>query len=296
MRNDTVPSHVASPASLIALPQSHFGPTRIENMSLPANLPKLRLAEISGDPLEWPEWSGLFLSTVQAANIDTSMKMNHLKTLVTGKATEAIAGLGYTGNMYDVAWNTLVAYFGRPQVVVNAQLRRIYTFPPVKAYDPVALIKYSRIVSSSVQVLTQMKYVGALQSECVLSSATRKLPLNMKTKLLTYTRQNAIYYMRLEAFSLWLQEVAPVQEDVLMTGNSNTDKSKWTSKDKPKKSPFSTFDDDSADQKTVHGCPMKNGKRPLRKCEKFLKMTCQARYEKAKELNLCFCCLARSMW
>ena len=37
---------------------------------------------------------------------------------------------------------------------------------------------------------------------------------------------------------------------------------------------------------------MKDGKHPLWKCEKFLKMTCQARYEKAQELKLCFCCLA----
>ena len=273
MRNDTVPQHVAPPVSLTAPSDSHFGPTRIENMSLPASLPKLKLAEISGDPLEWPEWSGLFLSTVHAANIDTSLKMNNLKTLVTGKAKEVIAGLGYTGDMYNVAWNTLVAHFGRPQVVINAQLRQIYTFPPVQAYDSAALVKNSRIVSSCVQVLTQMNYVGDLQSVGVLSSATRKLPLNMKTKWLTYTRQNSNYYMGLEAFSAWLQEIAAVQEDVLMTGNPNADKPKWTGEDKPKNSTFSTFADDSADKKTCQDCQLKDGKQPLWNRENFLKMT-----------------------
>ena len=228
-------------------------------MSLPASLPNLKLAEFSGDPLEWPEWSGLFLSTVHAANIDASLKMNHLKTLVTGKAKEVIVGLGYTGDMYDIAWNTLDAHFGRPQVVVNAQLRRNYTFPPVKAYDSVALVKYSRIVSSCVQVLTHMNYVGDLQSEGVLSSATRKLPTNMKTKWLTHARQNPNYYMGLEAFSFWLQEVAAMQEDVLMTNNPNADKPKWTGKDMPKNSTFSTF----ADKKTGQDCPLKDGKHPL---------------------------------
>ena len=218
--------------------------------------------------------------------------MNHLKTLVTGKAKKVIAGLGYTGYMYDIALNTLVAHFGRPQVVVNAQLRRIYTFPPVKAYDSVALVKYSRIVSTCVQVLTQMNYVGDLQSEGFLSIATRKLPMNMKTKWLTHARQNANYYMGLEAFSLWLQEVAAVQEDVLMACYPNADKSKWTSKDKPKNSTFSNFADDNSDKKTGKDCLLKEGKHPLWKCEKFLKMTCQARYEKVKELKLCFCCLA----
>ena len=92
-----------------------------------------------------PEWSRLFFSTVDAANIDTSLRMKHLEMLVTGKAKKVIAGLGYTRDMYDVAWNTLVAHFGRQQVVVNAQLRRIYTFSPVKRYDSVVLVKYSRI-------------------------------------------------------------------------------------------------------------------------------------------------------
>ena len=98
-------------------------------------MPKLKLAEFSGDPLEWPEWSQLFQATVHAANIDDSVKMNHLKTMVTGKAKEAIAGLGYTAEMYNVAWNVLVQKFGKPQMVVNAQLKRIYSFPPMEPYD-----------------------------------------------------------------------------------------------------------------------------------------------------------------
>ena len=100
-----------------------------------SSLPKLRLAEFSGGPLKWPEWSQLFQATVHAANLDDSVKMNHLKTMVTGKAKEAIAGLGYTGEMYNVAWNVLVRNFGKPQMVVNAQLKRIYSFPPMKPYD-----------------------------------------------------------------------------------------------------------------------------------------------------------------
>ena len=109
---------------------------------------------------------------------------------------------------------------------------------------------------------------------------------------MTYTRQIANYYKGLEAFSAWLQEISAVQKDVLMTGNLNADRSKWTGKDKPKNSTFSTFADDSVVKKTGHDCPLKDGKHPLWKCDTFLKMTCQARYEKFKELKLCFCCLA----
>ena len=92
---------------------AHMASNVRDDYFIRSSLPKLKLAEFSGDPLEWPEWSQLFQATVHAANIDDSVKMNHLKTIVTGKAREAIAGLGYTAEMYNVAWNVLVRNFGK---------------------------------------------------------------------------------------------------------------------------------------------------------------------------------------
>ena len=90
-----------------------------------SSLPKIKLSEFSSDPLEWPEWSQLFQATVHAVNMDDSVKINHLKTMVTGKVKEAIAGMVYTAEMYNVAWNVLVRNVGKPQLVVNAQLKKI---------------------------------------------------------------------------------------------------------------------------------------------------------------------------
>ena len=204
------PTNGGNPSSAFQVPQLENtqkqympsqGPNIVSNARddyyIRSSLPKLKLAEFSGDPLEWPEWSQLFqAATVHAANMDDSVKMNHLKTMVTGKAKEAIAGLGYTAEMYNVAWN-----FGKPQMVVNAQLKRIYSFTPMKPYDGAALIKFARLVSSCVNVLTQFNYVGDLNSEGVLGSATRKLTLDMKTKWLTYVKQTNLCQPGLAVFS-----------------------------------------------------------------------------------------------
>ena len=109
----------------------------------------------------------------------------------------------------------------------------------------------------------------------------------MKTKWLDYARLNANYQMGLEAFGFWLQEIAAVQEDLLLSGSPNVDKAKWVNN-----STFSTFASNNASLKAAQDCPLEDDKHPLLKCEKFLKMNCQERYEKAKELKLCFCCLA----
>ena len=259
-----------------------------------SSLPKLKLAEFSGDPLEWPEWSQLFQATVHAANMDDSVKMNHLKTMVTGKAKEAIAGLGYTAEMYNVAWNVLVRNFGKPQMVVNAQLKRIYSFPPMKPYDGAALIKFARIVSSCVNVLTQFNYVGDLNSEGVLGSATRKLTLDMKTKWLTYVKQMNLCQPGLAVFSEWLNDIADVQDELLLSSNPNADRAKSNYKEKAKSSTFatSTTNTTSDNSKYQRECALKDGKHPIWKCEKFKKMNVEERGQKAKELKLCFKCLS----
>ena len=272
----------------------NFASNAKDDYNIRSSLPKLKLAEFSGDPLEWPEWSQLFQATVHAANIDDSVKMNHLKTMVTGKAKEANAGLGYTAEMYNVAWNVLVRNFGKPQMVVNAQLKGIYSFHPMKPYDGAALIKFARIVSSCVNVLTQFNYVGDLNSEGFLGSASRKLTLDMKTKWLTHVKQMNLYQPGLAVFSEWLNDIADVQDELLLFSNPNADRAKTSYKEKTEGSTFATSATNTANDnsKNQRECSLKDGEHPIWKCEKFKKMNVEERGQKAKELKLCFKCFS----
>ena len=286
------PTFEDTPSAAFQVPQhantqKQYSPSQGPNMAsnvrdnyyIRSSLPKLKLAEFSGDPLEWPEWSQLFQATVHAANMDDSVKIYHLKTMITGKAKEVIAGLGYTAEMYNVAWNILVRNFGKPQMVVNAKLKRIYSFPPMKPYDAAALIKFARIVSSCVNVLTQFNYVGDLNSEGFLGSATRKLTLDMKTKWLTHVKQMNLYQPGLAVFSEWLNDIAEEQDELLLSSNPNADRAKSSYKEKAKGSTFATSATNTANDnsKNQRECALKDGKHPIWKCEKFKKMNVEER-------------------
>ena len=104
-----------------------------------SSLPKLKMTKFVGDPLEWPERSSLFNAVIHNAPIDDNAKMSHLKTLLKGKAKAATAGLGYSGALYHTAWYTLVRNFGRPQTVVNAQMKLAHTYPFIKSHDSAAI-------------------------------------------------------------------------------------------------------------------------------------------------------------
>ena len=72
------------------------------------------------DPLEWPEWSGLFDVVVQQKPISDTEKMQYLKISLTGQAKAAILGMGFSSQSYYHAWDILCEKYGRSDVIVNA--------------------------------------------------------------------------------------------------------------------------------------------------------------------------------
>ena len=141
-----------------------------------SSLPKLRLKNFDGNPREWPEWSRIFIATVDKRMIPDSEKMSHLKTLLTGKAKSAIPGMSYSGQFYSAAWNILERKFGRPLVIIDAQLESLRKAIQVKPHDSTTLINFSVFVSNFVNVLKEYKHIGDLQSSSTLYMAVDKLP------------------------------------------------------------------------------------------------------------------------
>ena len=137
------------------------------------------------------EWSSLFNAVIHKAPTDDNAKMNHLKTLVKGKAKAANAGLGYSGAFNHTAWDTLVRNFGRHQTVFNDKKNSSISSPFIKSPESTAIIKYSQLITfitSCVSVLNQYGFTDDLSLESVLISAVRKLPPELKPNTLSYAK------------------------------------------------------------------------------------------------------------
>ena len=81
--------------------------------------------------------------------------MSHLKTLLAGKAWSAISGNGYSGQFDGAAWSILERKFGRPHVIIDAQLESLRKASQVKTHDSKGLISFPVIVSNFVIVLKE---------------------------------------------------------------------------------------------------------------------------------------------
>ena len=79
-------------------------------------LPNLKQTEVSGDPLEWPEWAQLLDVILHQMRLSDIEMLHYLKISLTGEAKAALSGLGFSFQAYYQAWEILCEKFGRPVV------------------------------------------------------------------------------------------------------------------------------------------------------------------------------------
>ena len=255
-----------------------------------SGLPKLKLTEFSGDPLEWPEWSGLFDVVVHQKPISDTEKMQYLKTSLTGQAKAAISGMGFSSQSYYHAWDILCEKYGRSDFIVNAQFKKIHDHSPVRHDDSTSIVKLANVVTNVVNTLTQLGYTSDLESAGGLSSTIRKLSPQLREQWLQYMQDRRILRGNLIVFKEWLASKAAIHENLLEQTSSSFDRNKFQSRNKPKMSTFASNAEESSKHNNFE-CPFKDGQHPIWTCEKFKSMKVNERQEHVQKFRLCFNCL-----
>ena len=181
--------------------------------TLPSNgLPKLKLTEFSGDT--WSEWSGLFDVVVYQKPISNTEKMQYLKTSLKGQAKAAISGMGFSSQSYYHAWDILCEKYGRSDVIVNAQFKKIHTNPPIRHDDSTSIVRFANVVTNVVNTLTQLEYTPDTEAEAGLSSTTRKLSPQLREQWLQYMQDRRLLRGNLIVFKEWLASKAVIHESL----------------------------------------------------------------------------------
>ena len=199
--------------------------------------------------------------------------------MLTGKAKSAISGMGYSGEFYAQAWELLGRKFGRPYLIVDAQLSMLRKQQPIRMHDSTAIINYSITINNLVNVLKQYNYEGDLQSSSTLQVAIEKLPPNLKEK--------------------WFFFVDECQED---DGIPST-KSERKEDDRPnanKEKQFSKSSNVTASsnanetkQMQNNNCPLADGTHKIWNCPIFKNMNVTDRYVAVRKERLCYGCLGK---
>ena len=262
-----------------------------------SQLPKLKLSSFDGNPLEWPEWSNMFKATVHHRNIPDSEKMSHLKTLLTGKAKSAISGMGYSGKFHAQAWELLGRKFGRPYLIVDAQLNILRKQQPIRMHDSTAIINYSITTSNLVNVLKQYIYEGDLRSSSTLQVAIEKLPPNLKEKWFFFVDECQEDRPDLTPLEKWLARMAFVHEGMPSTKSERKedDRPNANKEKRFKKSSNISASSNANETKQMqnNNCPLADGTHKIWNSPIFKSMNVTDRYAAVRKERLCYCCLGK---
>ena len=157
-----------------------------------------------------------------------------------------------------MAWQTLEHDFSTPELVVNAQLRKIHANSFIKPHDSLETVKYSQVVSGCVNVLTQYAYEMDIGSESMFNSVVRKLPNDLKNKCLSYWQRFDASHKNTRVFSAWLKNIAQVKKNMRLQFGSTSDQARTNFKgDKTKSTSFAATSDSSSP--TNPQCSLKDG-------------------------------------
>ena len=238
----------------------------------------------------------MFIATVDKRTIPDSEKMSHLKTLLTGKAKSAISGMGYSGQFYSAAWSILERKFGRPHVIIDAQLESLRKANQVKPHDSTSLINFSVIVSNFVNVLKEYKHIGDLQSSSTLYMAVDKLPQVLKEKWWFYVDDKDEDWPDLIMFEKWLSRMAFVHEGFSAFKEERKEDRRNANREKQfsKTSNFSASSNLQETKQTQNDhCPLADGTHKIWNCPSFKNMSVNDRYVAVRRERLCYGCLGK---
>ena len=138
-----------------------------------------KLTQLDGNPFNWHDWFGQFISTVDSAILRDDEKLTYLKTLV-GKAKSAIAEYSYRGVLYNGALATLQRKFGQRHAVVGAHLDKLSNFPPLKTHNSENVTGFSSTISGLFAVFKSLSFNDDLKSVNLLNQAVSKLPQTLR--------------------------------------------------------------------------------------------------------------------
>ena len=146
--------------------------------------------------------------------------MQYLKFSLTGQSKAAISGLGFSSQAYYQAWDILCKKFGEPKVIVESHFKKIYTHSPVRHDDSSSIVRFSSVVTNTVNDLTRLGYQPDVDSEGGLSSATKKLSPQLNKQWLRQLQDHRLLAANLILFNDWLESAAFIHKDLLVRTNS----------------------------------------------------------------------------
>ncbi|KXJ69602.1 hypothetical protein RP20_CCG026464 [Aedes albopictus] len=279
----------------------HFGPTASQlaaRQVMPRDLPIF-----AGDPEDWPIFYSSFQNSTEVCGYSDAENLSRLQRCLRGTALESVRSRLLLPSSVDSVIATLRMLFGRPEILINALLKRVRSSPAPKADNLKSIVDYGLAVQNLIDHMIVSQQQDHLNNPLLLNELVEKLPTNFKLQWSSFKQEQS--NVNLATFNNFVSNLVFLASDLLVTSDSYQANLKGNRPEKQKEKlfvhaqePVSAYDEEErksemcAPDRSTNGCSYcDETSHHISNCQSFKSLPVDARWKSVRSKNLCRTCL-----
>lgn len=246
-----------------------------------------------GDYLKWPTFRDLFTAIyVNNQRLSPVKKLFHLNSKTSGEAYSIVAKFSLTNDGFESAWNALQERFENKRLLVNSQLKILFSLSIVNHESGSALKELQSTIQNCLIALEHSK-ISTKNWDCLLVYLCLSKLLKLTLSLWKQSLANKVEIPSWVDMNTFLSEryrTLEAIEDV--RASASTSSHPKQTKGQSTSTKLNSFE--SNVNAKVRICDLcSNENHPIRLCRHFLQMKVSEREAYIKQKKLCLNCFAR---
>ncbi|XP_075158336.1 uncharacterized protein LOC142231584 [Haematobia irritans] len=261
-------------------------------------LPPCEIPIFSGEYSSWPTFRDIFIAVcIKNPRLSSVEKLFHLHQRTKGEPHDIVSKVPLTNDNFDVAWTNLKTRYEKKRVLVNIQLKTLFSLPVITSESGSALKKLQRDINSCISLLQLYEVRTDTWDPIFTFICSNRLPdstltlweqtLSDKTVIPKWSELDAFLTNRhrtLESIS----ELRKQESSGSISKSKGSENKMGNRATIPK---IRSYHNKVSDPKCSL-CP--NEFHPIKRCPKFLQMDPNDRFAEIKNNHLCVNCFSKS--
>lgn len=283
MNSQAVPGHPSRSSSAIG-------------QDLWKQLKRVQIPVFSGDKRSYQSWKAAFLACIDNAPATAEYKLLQLRQYLSGEALSVIDNLGHSATAYEAAKERLERKYGGKRRQIAIYLEELENFRQIRHGNSKDMEHFADLLDIAIINLKEAGQYHELGDGSLYSKLQRKLPESMLASYHRWIFENKIIesVVTLRTWVIQESEFQTIASETVhgLIGNlgSNTESTKSFVKNQNMRRTFFGGIADSGKNRNSH-CTLCGREHAIWRCNEFLQMYVQERWNIAKQYELCYRCL-----
>ncbi|KAF2886379.1 hypothetical protein ILUMI_19794, partial [Ignelater luminosus] len=270
-----VPGPVAVPSDVVSINGGSQSSSNTGHKGF-VKLPTINLPNFNGNPEEWLNFRDLFINLIHENEALTDVhKLHYLRASLTGKAAETIKSLAISSANYQIAWDSVNDRFNNSRILVHNHIKALFNIEVSTKESSAKLRQLIDSVKKKIRALDSLVNEEDQRNSFLIYLINSKLDPTTTREF--ENKNDSAKFPSYEELISFMEKKASLLETIDQR-NQKSHAERLTAK---------------AFVSTAISCPLCKGSHSLNSCERFKQFGLKERSEKARELKVCYNCLAK---